>query len=87
MDNEEEHDLMKWAHNAIKLCLSNEVLREVDEETMTAGLWTKLGTLYMTKSLMNQLYIPQLYKKVCPLNTILMNLKKYTSQFYLFYVE
>jgi len=56
MDNEEKHDLMKWAHNAIELCLSNEVLREVDEETMTVGLWTKLGTLYMTKSLMNQLY-------------------------------
>jgi hypothetical protein len=57
MDNEEKHDLMKWAHNAIKLCLSNKVLREVDEETMTARLWTKLGTLYMTKSLMNQLYM------------------------------
>ncbi|GJW87534.1 retrovirus-related pol polyprotein from transposon TNT 1-94 [Tanacetum coccineum] len=34
-----------------------EVLREVTEETTAAGVWTKLKTLYMTKSLANKLYL------------------------------
>ncbi|GKE22157.1 retrovirus-related pol polyprotein from transposon TNT 1-94, partial [Tanacetum coccineum] len=34
-----------------------EVLREVTGETTAAGVWTKLETLYMTKSLANKLYL------------------------------
>ncbi|GJW10630.1 retrotransposon protein, putative, ty1-copia subclass [Tanacetum coccineum] len=34
-----------------------EVLREVTGETTTAGVWSKLKTLYMTKSLANKLYL------------------------------
>nr|GEY20607.1 retrotransposon protein, putative, Ty1-copia subclass [Tanacetum cinerariifolium] len=33
------------------------VQREVTEETTTAGVWTQLKTLYMTKSLANKLYL------------------------------
>ncbi|GJT65101.1 hypothetical protein Tco_1016581, partial [Tanacetum coccineum] len=34
-----------------------EVLREVTGETTAAGVWSKLETLYMTKSLANKLYL------------------------------
>ena len=47
------------AHSAIQLCLADEVLREVADEDTTAGLWLKLESLYMTKSLTNKLYLKQ----------------------------
>jgi len=44
------------------LCLSDEVLNNVMNEETTAGLWCRLETLYMTKSLSNKLYMnKQLY--------------------------
>lgn len=48
---------MEQAYSAIQLCLFDEVLRKVIKETTTTRLWKKLETLYMTKSLTNQLYI------------------------------
>nr|GEV12070.1 retrovirus-related Pol polyprotein from transposon TNT 1-94 [Tanacetum cinerariifolium] len=45
----------KKVHSAVILCFGNKVLREVTEETIAAGVWTKLETLYMTKSLANKL--------------------------------
>ncbi|MCI60748.1 cytochrome P450, partial [Trifolium medium] len=33
------------------LCLGDKVLREVAKETNTAAMWTKLDSLYMTKSM------------------------------------
>ncbi|GKC26414.1 zinc finger, CCHC-type containing protein [Tanacetum coccineum] len=50
-------ELNKKAHSAVVLCLSNKVLREVTGETTAAGVWSKLKTLYMTKSLANKLYL------------------------------
>ena len=48
--------------NTIQFCLSDELLREVVEDTIAAELWTKLKTLYMTKSINNRLYLKhQLY--------------------------
>jgi len=49
--------------STIQLCLTDEVMHNVmDEETVT-GLWSKLETLYMTKSLSNKLYLKnQLYR-------------------------
>ncbi|GKC28134.1 hypothetical protein Tco_1035428 [Tanacetum coccineum] len=55
MEAEAKAELNKKAHNAVILCFSNKVLREVTGETTTAGVWTKLETLYMTKSLANKL--------------------------------
>ncbi|GJY83358.1 hypothetical protein Tco_0496734 [Tanacetum coccineum] len=49
-------ELNKKAHSAVILCLGNKVLREVTGETTVAGVWSKLETLYMTKSLANKLY-------------------------------
>nr|GEU79295.1 retrotransposon protein, putative, Ty1-copia subclass [Tanacetum cinerariifolium] len=47
----------KKAHSALLLCLDNKVLREVNKEDSAAGVWLKLETLYMTKSLANKLYL------------------------------
>jgi len=45
MDEENKGDFMERAYSAIQLCLFNEVLRKVVEETMTTRLWKKLETL------------------------------------------
>ncbi|GJZ84657.1 retrovirus-related pol polyprotein from transposon TNT 1-94 [Tanacetum coccineum] len=50
-------DVYKKAHSALLLCLDNKVLREVNKEDYVAGVWLKLETLYMTKSLANKLYL------------------------------
>ncbi|GJT33553.1 zinc finger, CCHC-type containing protein [Tanacetum coccineum] len=50
-------ELNKKAHSAVILCLGNKVLREVTRKTTVAGVWSKLKTLYMTKSLDNKLYL------------------------------
>ncbi|GJV04765.1 retrotransposon protein, putative, ty1-copia subclass [Tanacetum coccineum] len=50
-------DVYKKAHSALLLCLDNKVLREVNKEDFAAGVWLKLETLYMTKSLANKLYL------------------------------
>ncbi|GJW05373.1 hypothetical protein Tco_1564229 [Tanacetum coccineum] len=50
MEAEAKAELNKKAHSAVILCLGNKVLREVTGETTAAGVWTKLETLYMTKS-------------------------------------
>nr|GEV04088.1 retrovirus-related Pol polyprotein from transposon TNT 1-94 [Tanacetum cinerariifolium] len=50
-------ELNKKAHSVVILYLGNTVLREVTGETTTAGVWSKLETLYMIKSLANKLYL------------------------------
>lgn len=75
------------AHSTILLCLSDEVIIEVADETTSSGLWLKLESLYMTKSLTNKLLLKQrlfslkmkegtpLKQHLDQLNTILMELK------------
>ncbi|GJU17302.1 hypothetical protein Tco_1145268 [Tanacetum coccineum] len=43
--------IQKKAFSALILCLGDRVLREITKETTAAGIWKKLETLYMTKSL------------------------------------
>ena len=43
--------------SAIQLYLSNKVLREVVKETTTKGIWKKLESLYMAKSVTNRLLL------------------------------
>ncbi|GJY19981.1 hypothetical protein Tco_0392547, partial [Tanacetum coccineum] len=50
-------EMLKSMHSALILCLGDRALREVNKETTTAWIWTKLETLYMTKSLANRLYL------------------------------
>ncbi|GJZ01979.1 hypothetical protein Tco_0519940 [Tanacetum coccineum] len=57
MEAGENAALMKKAYNTLILCLGDRVLREVTKETSAAGIWTKLTSLYMTKSLANRLYL------------------------------
>ncbi|GKB47608.1 zinc finger, CCHC-type containing protein [Tanacetum coccineum] len=57
MEAGEKAALMKKAYNTLILCLGDRVLREVTKETTVAGIWTKLTSLYMTKSLANRLYL------------------------------
>ncbi|GJZ96233.1 hypothetical protein Tco_0668567 [Tanacetum coccineum] len=52
-------DVYKKARSALLLCLDNKVLREVNKEDSAPGVWLKLETLYMTKSLANKLGSPE----------------------------
>ncbi|GJR02951.1 hypothetical protein Tco_0525935 [Tanacetum coccineum] len=53
MKADEKAALMKKAYSILILCLGDRVLREVTKETSVAGIWMKLTSLYMTKSLAN----------------------------------
>ncbi|KHN21425.1 Retrovirus-related Pol polyprotein from transposon TNT 1-94, partial [Glycine soja] len=57
--------LMDKAHTAIILSLRDEVLRQVLKEKTTSGIWLKLEGLYMTKSLVNRLYLKQALYSRC----------------------
>nr|GEY82658.1 retrovirus-related Pol polyprotein from transposon TNT 1-94 [Tanacetum cinerariifolium]GEY82660.1 retrovirus-related Pol polyprotein from transposon TNT 1-94 [Tanacetum cinerariifolium] len=46
--------LMKKACSTLILYLGDRVSREVTKEKTVAGIWTKLTSLYMTKSLVNR---------------------------------
>jgi len=45
------------AASTIQLCLAEEIMYDVMDEETTTGLWSRLETLYMTKSLSNKLYL------------------------------
>ena len=45
------------ATSTIKLCITDEVIYNVTDEETTTELWSRLETLYMTKSLSNKLYL------------------------------
>ncbi|KAL8523239.1 hypothetical protein ACS0TY_013272 [Phlomoides rotata] len=49
--------MMEKAHIAIILCLGDKALREVSKELTAKGVWDKLESLYMVKTLANRLYM------------------------------
>ena len=57
MSNSDWEDLDARALSTVRLCLANEVLFNIVGESTTAGLWKKLETLYMKKSLTNRIYL------------------------------
>lgn len=59
MSNADWEELDEKALTAIQLMLSKEVLREVAYEKTTTGLWNRLESLYMTKSLANKLRLKE----------------------------
>jgi hypothetical protein len=62
MTTSDWEDLDARALSTIRLCLADEVLFNIVEETTASGLWEKLEKLYMTKSLTNRIYLKrQLY--------------------------
>ncbi|MCI67221.1 ubiquitin-protein ligase, partial [Trifolium medium] len=48
---EEKTEMDDKAVSVIILCLGDKVLREAARETTDVSMWTKLESLYMTKSL------------------------------------
>ncbi|KAJ4705025.1 Retrovirus-related Pol polyprotein from transposon TNT 1-94 [Melia azedarach] len=79
--------LEEKAHSTIMLCLVDDIITEVAEEETAQGLWVKLESLYMTKSLTNKLLLKQrlfslrmqegmpLRDHLDQLNTILLELR------------
>ena len=62
MDGDEWNDIDFCAKVTIILCLLDKVLYNVMNEEITAGLWCRQESLYITKSLSNKLFIKkQLY--------------------------
>ena len=56
MQEKEKIELLEKAHSAIIISLDDTVLREVAKAKSVTELWLKLESLYMTKSLANQLH-------------------------------
>jgi hypothetical protein len=62
MTDEDWEDLDARALSTIRLCLADEVLFNIVGEETTTGLWNRLESLYMTKSLTNKIFLKrQLY--------------------------
>ena len=62
MEDDEWNDIDFRAKATIILCLSDEVLYNMMNEEITAGLWCRLESLYKMKSLSNKLFMKkQLY--------------------------
>ena len=55
MEDDEWNDVDFRTKVTIILCLSDVFLRNVMNKNTTAGLWCRLESLYMTKSLSNKL--------------------------------
>ncbi|KOM55736.1 hypothetical protein LR48_Vigan10g162800 [Vigna angularis] len=59
MSQEEKKRMIDKARSAIILCLGDKALREVAKEKTAAGIWAKLESLYMTRSLAHRLCLKQ----------------------------
>ena len=55
----EKKSMIKRAKSAIMLCLGDKSLKEVAKEKTVAGIWEKLESLYMTRSLAHRLCLKQ----------------------------
>jgi len=51
MSQAEKTEMVDKARSVIVLCLVDKVLRDVVKEPTAASMWSKLESLYMTKSL------------------------------------
>ena len=56
---EQKDDMLEMALGTKILNLSDNVLREVNDETTTYNIWKKLESLYLTKSLTNKIYLKE----------------------------
>ena len=48
-------EMLETTYSTMILYFSDSVLRKCNKETIAAGLWLKLESLYMTKSLTNRI--------------------------------
>lgn len=59
MSQAEKTEMVDKARSAIVLCLGDKVLRDVAKEPTAASMWSKLESLYMTKSLAHRQFLKQ----------------------------
>jgi len=59
MSRAEKTEMVDKARSIIVLCLGNKVLREVAKEPTATSMWSKLESLYMTKSLAHRQFLKQ----------------------------
>ena len=59
LNDEQNFDMLEMALGTIILNLSDNVLREVNDETTAYSVWNKLESLYMTKSLTDKIYLKE----------------------------
>ena len=59
MKDSEWEDADQKALSTIQLCITNDVLQEVLSRKTAESLWTKLESLYMTKTVVNRLDVLQ----------------------------
>ena len=57
MSNEEYEDMYLKSLNTIQLCLTDDDLFNIIEEDLETCLWVKLEIMYMTKSLINIIFL------------------------------
>lgn len=57
LTEKEKTIMIDKSHNVIILSISDKVILEVLKEKMVADVWSKLEGLYMTKYLVNRLYL------------------------------
>jgi len=55
----EKTEMVDKASSAIVLCVGDKVLKEVAKEPTAASIWSKLESLYMTKSLTHRQFLKQ----------------------------
>jgi len=55
----EKIEMVNKARSAIVLCLGDKDLRDVVKEPIAASMWSKLESLYMTKSLAHRQFLKQ----------------------------
>jgi len=59
MSRVEKTEMVDKARSAIVLCLGDKILREVAKDPTAASMWSKLESLYMTKSLPHRQFLKQ----------------------------
>jgi len=91
MSQAEKTEMVDKARSAIVLCLRDKVLRDIEKEPTTTSIWSKLESLYITKSLAHRQFLKQqlysfkmveskiIMEKLTEFNKILGDLKNIAS--------
>ena len=59
MKSSDKQEILENVNSLLILNLTNNVLRQVDEEDTALKVWNKLDSLYMVKSLSNKIYLKE----------------------------
>lgn len=64
LDDDQWEEMQARAAAAIRLCLSDDVMNHIMEETLPKEIWDKLASRYMSKTLTNKLFVKQKFYKL-----------------------